>query len=138
MSPSTEAAELSTVLTVHFRDFGFWPDVRYLYGQALTVYRHLGDGRGEVDGLWGLGEVERLVGEFGQAREYHTQALSLARQLGDRSGEAEALWGLGHVASDTAERGQAGEFWRKASEIYEELGVPFAETVRAAMCQLDH
>ena len=86
MSPSTEAAELSAVLAVHFRDFGFWPDVRYLYGQALTVYRHLGDGRGEVDGLWGLGEVERLVGEFGPARECHTQALSLARQLGYRRG----------------------------------------------------
>jgi hypothetical protein len=29
--------------------------------------------------LRGLGEVERLVGEYGQAREYHTEALALAR-----------------------------------------------------------
>ncbi|MGH3972746.1 MAG: hypothetical protein ACRDS9_05410 [Pseudonocardiaceae bacterium] len=51
------------------------------------------------------------------------------------NGEAEALWGLGHVASDTAEHGQAGDLWRKALKIYEELGVPFAETVRAAIRQ---
>jgi tetratricopeptide (TPR) repeat protein len=87
--------------------------------------------------LRGLGEVERLVGEYGQAREYHTQAVTVARHLGDRPGEAEALWGLGHVASDTAERSQACELWRQALEIYEQLGVPFAEIVRTAMCQLD-
>ena len=217
MSSTTEAADLSTLLAVHFRDFGFWPDVRYLYSQALTLARQLGYRRGEADALWGLGEVEwlvgeygqareyytqalalardlsyrrgevealwglgeverfvgeygqareyyiqaltlarhlgyrrgevealrglgeveRLVGEYGQAREYHTQALTLARRLGDRLSEADALWGLGYVATDTAERRQACALWRKALEIYETLGVPFAETVRAAMCQLD-
>jgi tetratricopeptide (TPR) repeat protein len=81
-----------------------------------------------------LGEVERLVGGYGQAREYHTQALSLARDLGYRPGEAEALWGLGQVASDTAERSHAYELWREALEIYEDIGV--RETVRAAMLQL--
>jgi tetratricopeptide (TPR) repeat protein len=104
---------------------------------ALTLARHLGDRRAEGMALRGLGEVERLVGEYSQAREYHAQALTLARHLGDRPGEAEALWGLGHLATDTAERDRACEFWRKALEIYEKLGVPFAETVRAAMCQLD-
>jgi tetratricopeptide (TPR) repeat protein len=137
MSPTTEAADLSTLLAVHFRDFGFWSNARSLYNQALTVYRHLGNQRGEVDALRGLGRVERLVGEYSQAREHHTQALTLAQHLGDRPGEAEALWGLGHVATDTAERDQACELWRKALEIYEELGVPFAETVREVVCQLD-
>jgi hypothetical protein len=44
---------------------------------------------------------------------------------------------LGHVAADTADRGQARGFWSKALEINEKLGVPAAETVGAAMCQLD-
>ncbi|MDQ4094068.1 MAG: tetratricopeptide repeat protein [Actinomycetota bacterium] len=81
MSPTVEAADLSTVLAVHFRDFGYWSDVRYLYGHALTVYRHLGDRHGEVDALWGLGYVERLVGDYVQARQYHTRVLALARDL---------------------------------------------------------
>jgi transcriptional regulator with XRE-family HTH domain len=34
MSPSTKAADLSSLLAGHFRDFGFWYDARYLYGQA--------------------------------------------------------------------------------------------------------
>jgi hypothetical protein len=56
-TPTTEAADLSILLAAHFRDFGFWSDVRHLYDQALTVYRHLGNRRGEVLALWGLGEV---------------------------------------------------------------------------------
>ena len=120
MSPTTEAADLSTVVAGHFRDFGFSSDVRYLYGQVLTVYRHLDHRRGEVEALWGLGEFERRVGEYGQARQ----------------SEADALWELGNVASDIAEPRHAREHWQTALVIYEELGVPFAETVRAAMCQL--
>jgi hypothetical protein len=84
MSSTAAAADLSTVLAIHFRDFGFWFDVRYLYSQALTIYRRVGDRRGEVDALWGLGQVERLVAEYGQARKYHTQALDLARHLNYR------------------------------------------------------
>jgi hypothetical protein len=36
MSPTTEAADLSIILAPHFRDFGFWSDVRHLYGQAFA------------------------------------------------------------------------------------------------------
>jgi tetratricopeptide (TPR) repeat protein len=217
MNPTSEAAGLATITAAHFCDFGFWSDVRYLYGQALTAYHHLGDQHGEVHALWGLGEVERCVGEYGQARthytqalvlarqlgyrrgkvdalwglgqterlvgeygpareyhtqalalaqqlgyrrgeadalrglgeverlvgeygparEYHTRALTLTQQLGDRRGEADALCGLGYIAADTVKRDQAYEAWRKALEIYQELAVPFAETIRTAMCQLD-
>jgi len=97
MPPTTEGADLAIVLAVHFRDFGFWSDVRHLYSLALTVYRNLGERRGEVDALWGLGYVERLVGEYVQSREYHIQALTLARDLDYRCAEVDALGGLGQV-----------------------------------------
>jgi tetratricopeptide (TPR) repeat protein len=93
---------------------------------------------GEVLALRGLGEVARLVGDSTQAGEYLTQALTLARQLGDRRGEAEALWALGLVASDNADCNRASELWQEVLAIYEKLGVPCAETVRAAMCQLNY
>ncbi|HYZ10243.1 MAG TPA: tetratricopeptide repeat protein, partial [Pseudonocardiaceae bacterium] len=121
-SPTTEAADLSTVLTVHFRDFGFWSDVRYLCGQALTVYRHLDDRRGEALALRGLGEVERLVGEYPQAREYHGRALSLARDLGDRRGEVLALRGLGEVERLAGEYPQAREYHGQALSLARDLG----------------
>jgi tetratricopeptide (TPR) repeat protein/transcriptional regulator with XRE-family HTH domain len=116
---------------------GEYGQAREYHTQALALARRLGERRAEADALRRLGEVEWLVGEYGQAREYHTQALALARRLGDRRAEAEALWGLGHVATDTAERDQACELWGRALEIYDELGIPFAETVHAAMSQLE-
>jgi tetratricopeptide (TPR) repeat protein len=94
--------------------------------------------RGEVEALQGLGHVERVVGKYGQAREYHTQALTLARHLRYRRAEADALWWLGHVAIKTAKRSQACALWQNALEIYGKLGIPFAETVRTTMSQLDH
>jgi tetratricopeptide (TPR) repeat protein len=121
MSPTTEAADLSTVLAVHFRDFGFWSDVRRLYDQTLAVYRHLGDRRGEVDALKGLGEVEWLVGECGKARDYHTQALVLARQFGDRCVEVDALWGLGDVERLVGEYGQARDYHTQALTLARQL-----------------
>lgn len=39
----------------------------------------------------------KLVGEYGQARDYYTRSLALARRLGYRFSEAEALRGLGEV-----------------------------------------
>lgn len=128
MMSTTEAAQLWTLLAVHFRDFGFWSDVRYLYGQALAVYRHVGDRRGEVESLCGLGEVERLVGECGQAREFHTQALTLARELGCRRVEADALWGLGEVERLVGESTQAREYYGQALTRARQLGDQRVET----------
>jgi tetratricopeptide (TPR) repeat protein len=127
MRPTVEAADLSTVLAWHFCDFGFSSDARYLFGQALTLARHLGDRRGEVVALWGLGEVERLVAEFGQAREYYTQALTLARHLGDRRGEADALWGLGEVERLVGDSRQAREYYTESLSLARHLGYQRAE-----------
>jgi hypothetical protein len=63
--------------------------------------------------------------------------LTLARHLGYRRAEAQTLWWLGHLAIDTARRSQARELWRNALEVYEKLNIPFAETVRATLSQLD-
>ncbi|MGB8961809.1 MAG: tetratricopeptide repeat protein [Pseudonocardiaceae bacterium] len=127
MSLSTEAADLSTVLAVHFRDFGFWSDGRYLYGQALTVYRHLGDRRGEVDALWGLGYIERLVGEYSKAREYHAQALTLARELDYGRAEADALGGLGQTERLVGEYSKAREYHTQALTLARQLDYRFGE-----------
>jgi tetratricopeptide (TPR) repeat protein len=89
---------------------------------------------GEVLALRGLGEVERLAGEYDLARDYYTQALTLARHLGDRLAEAGILVELGYVAPSTLKRGQA---WRQAREIYEALGIPLPETVRITIKELD-
>lgn len=127
MNPSSEAADLSTILAAHFCDFGFWSDVRYLYDQALTAYQYLGDQRGEVDALWQLGEVERLVGEYGQARTHYTEALILARQLDYRRGEVDALCGLGEVERFVGECSKSREYHTQALGLARQLEYRRAE-----------
>lgn len=122
MNPTTEAADLSTILAAHFRDFGYWSHVRDLHSHALTVYRHLGDRRAEANALRGLGEVERLVGEFDQARNCDTQALTLARAVGDRRVEADALRGLGEIERLVGECDQARVYHTQALTAYRHLG----------------
>jgi tetratricopeptide (TPR) repeat protein len=77
--------------------------------------------------LWGLGEVERFVGKYGQAREYYTQALSLARHLGDRPGEVLALRGLGEVERLVGEYGQARKYHIQSLTLARDLGYRRAE-----------
>jgi tetratricopeptide (TPR) repeat protein len=122
MRPTPETADLAVVLAVHFCDFGFWSDVRYLYSEALTAYRHLMDQRGEVDALRGLGEVERLVGEYAQARTHYTEALTLALHLSDRPREADALRGLGEVDRLVGDCGQARAYHTQALVLARHLG----------------
>jgi tetratricopeptide (TPR) repeat protein/transcriptional regulator with XRE-family HTH domain len=127
MSPTAEAADLAKVLAVHFQDFGFWSDTQYLYNQALTIYRYLGDRFGETYVLCGLGRVKWLVGEYRRAREYYTQALTLARQLGFRCAEIDALQGLGEVERLVGEYGQARDYHTQALTLARKLGFRRAE-----------
>jgi tetratricopeptide (TPR) repeat protein/transcriptional regulator with XRE-family HTH domain len=124
---TAETASLSTVLAVHLRDLGFWSDVRYLYRQALDTYRHLSDRSGEVEALWGLGQVEWLGGEYGQARDYYTQALTLAQHIGDRRREAHALCGMGDVEWLFGEYAQAREYYTLALDLARQLSYQRAE-----------
>jgi tetratricopeptide (TPR) repeat protein/transcriptional regulator with XRE-family HTH domain len=121
MSPSAGAADLSSLLADHFRDFGFWYDARCLYGQALTIYRHGADGRGEIGALCGLGQAEWLLGKYGQAREYHAQALALARHLGDQHGQVNALSGLGQAKRRVGEYHRAREYHVQALTLARHL-----------------
>jgi tetratricopeptide (TPR) repeat protein len=127
MGPTTEAADLSTVLAVHFRDLGFWSDVQNLYGQALSAYRYLCNRHGEAEALWGLGDVVHLVGEYGQARDYYSQTLALARNLGYQRAEADALGGLGHVEWHVGEYDQARDYYSQALALARNLGYQRAE-----------
>lgn len=86
----------------------------------MTLALHLSDRPREADALRGLGEVDRLVGDCGQARAYHTQVL--ARQLGYRRAEADALRGLAQIERLVGECGQAREYHTQALALGRQLG----------------
>jgi hypothetical protein len=92
--------------------------------------QELGDRRGEVYALWGLGEVDRMRGHYEAAQHQFEQSHTICQEIGDRHGEAHALWGLGKAAEDMADTDTAADHWRKALQILDALQVPFSGTVR--------
>jgi tetratricopeptide (TPR) repeat protein len=93
-----------------------------LGGQALELYRTLGNRLGEANALRNLGLVRQLTGDFAGAAELGGQALELHRTLGNRQGEANALRDLGLVRRLTGDFAGAGELGGQALELYRTLG----------------
>ena len=87
----------------------------------------LGYRRAETEALGGLGQVQRLIGEYHQAQEYHNQALALARRLGYRRAEADALAGLGEVKQLMGEYRQARDRYTQALTLSRDLNYRFGE-----------
>ncbi|MDQ1292321.1 MAG: hypothetical protein QG608_199, partial [Actinomycetota bacterium] len=67
------------------------------YGQALRLYRQVGDRAGEATTLNNIGSVHQARGDLDQALDLFGQALPLHRQVGDRAGEATTLTDIGRV-----------------------------------------
>ncbi|MFN8474994.1 MAG: tetratricopeptide repeat protein [Anaerolineae bacterium] len=68
------------------------------YGEAMEVYRELGDRRQEAEILGGLGIIAREQGDAASARRWLEESIALFRQLGDEGGVATAVLTLGEVA----------------------------------------
>ena len=87
-----------------------------LYGEALRIYRDLGDGEGAAFALANLGQATRARGHGGdhdRAEVLSEEGLALGRGAGDLLSAAVALNTLGHLA---LRRGKTG----RAEALYEE------------------
>lgn len=67
------------------------------FGEALELYRELGDGLGAARTLWGIGTAEYFHGRLPEARDALESALELLRTSDDRTMEAWAQHQLGSV-----------------------------------------
>ncbi|MGB8636393.1 MAG: tetratricopeptide repeat protein [Rhodanobacteraceae bacterium] len=74
------------------------------FQRLLTLYRRIGDPRGEAAMLTSIGVAEKLMGEYRNARECFAQALELCRRIGDG---AETAACLSNVAECDASLGNA-------------------------------
>jgi predicted ATPase/DNA-binding SARP family transcriptional activator/DNA-binding CsgD family transcriptional regulator len=69
-----------------------------LHGQALALYRQLGDEGGVAFSLNCLGNHQDEQGNHGRAVPLLEEALAISRRIGDRRTTADALWNLAEVA----------------------------------------
>jgi tetratricopeptide (TPR) repeat protein len=94
---------------------GPWAEATTRHATAVRSARHIGDRPGQATALINLGNVRRLAGFPGAARDLE-EALDICRDLGDRLGQAWALTNLGNVRL-------AGDYPGAARVLQEALGI---------------
>ena len=102
--------------------------------QALALFRHLGDRRGEAAALNLLGILEIIVhADYGAALDHHRRALDLARGLGERCMEAAALQRIGRVHQARGQFDEALDCLTSALAVWRGVGDwrQEAQTLRA-------
>ncbi|MBI3746183.1 MAG: hypothetical protein HY264_06595 [Chloroflexi bacterium] len=92
------------------------PDQEGLAAQAeaYSIYREIGDVRGQANVVWGMGNAEyfKVSGDHGEAR--FREALDLFRSVGDVTMEAWSLHMLGSALLRQDRPGEAGDILRHA------------------------
>jgi predicted ATPase/class 3 adenylate cyclase len=92
------------------------------YGEALEIYRELGDRAGMVQALFNLGNTRSHMGDIQTGESLVQESLATARELGDRRGEAWALWALGAFRFFGGDFEGAQERLEESLRIFEEVG----------------
>ena len=99
------------------------------FGQALPLWRQVGDRIGEATTLNNIGAVYAALGDWQRALEYYEQALPIRRQVGDRAGEAITLNNIGGVYDALDEKQQALAYYKQALPIQCQVGGQAGERV---------
>jgi DNA-binding SARP family transcriptional activator/predicted ATPase len=69
---------------------------RYL--EALAIFEEIGDRRGMLYSIWGLGNTARDQGQYEAGKHFYQKSLTLSRELGNQSDIANSLYVLGRIA----------------------------------------
>ncbi|MEZ0395160.1 MAG: tetratricopeptide repeat protein, partial [Anaerolineales bacterium] len=97
------------------------------YGQALALFREIGDRLGEANVLQAIGDAQQFRAEREEALKSYGQALALFREIGDRLGEANVLKAIGDVHRDLSELPEARARYEEALPIYRAIGDKLGE-----------
>ncbi|OKH32919.1 Fis family transcriptional regulator [[Phormidium ambiguum] IAM M-71] len=95
--------------------------------QALTIFREIGDRKGEGAALGTLGLVYNFLGDYREAIDYHQQSLAIAREIGDRQNEAPSLANLGLAYYSLGDYRKAIEYHQQSLTIAREINDRFGE-----------
>ena len=84
------------------------------YRRALTLYREVGDRRGQIHVHGNLGQIHHVRGQLTQARQHWQESLTLFRQLGDTEGSLRTLVNLAASSCDFGQYDQARLYAQQA------------------------
>lgn len=89
--------------------------------EALSMWRALGDRRGEALSLNNIGGGYAALGEYKKSLEYLDQALPLFKSEGDKPGEAISLFNIALAHSYLGEQQKAVDYLQEAIPIWRSL-----------------
>ncbi|MEG5123357.1 CHAT domain-containing protein, partial [Microcoleus sp. ARI1-B5] len=96
------------------------------YSQSLTMFRALGDRRGEANTLSNIGSIYSELGEKQKALENYSQSLTMFRVVTDLGGEALALFNMASVKRDQNNLSEALNDIESSLKIIESLRTKIA------------
>lgn len=101
--------------------------------RALTLFSESGENYGLAWGYNQLGEMTRLVGDYGRARIAYENSLQICRQIGNRSREAIALLNLTYVAQHQHDYAQAKFYILQGLRLLQELNLKYHSAIALSM-----
>lgn len=104
--------------------FAAHDEVRRMAGEALEVYRGLGDISGAARALNQVAWVDLWVTDLESARAGFERGLESARRAADQEAERFARWGLGQVCWREADLASTLEHFEAGLWLARELGAP--------------
>jgi tetratricopeptide (TPR) repeat protein len=96
------------------------------YEQALSLFRRIGDVRGEANCVKGMADVALKRSNLQAARGQYEQALSLHRQVGNQHGEADCVLRLGDIALAQPDPDGARAFYDQALSLFRAIPEPYS------------
>ena len=123
-----QAAALVHAGVLH-RQLSQSPSAKVALGQAVHLYRRLGNRRGLAAALLESGVVKRLSDMTEEGGKDLAEALGLYRELGDRHGEAGALAELGALQRQAGDFKSALRNLHHALDLFRDLGMRYGEAV---------
>ncbi|MFZ1463735.1 MAG: tetratricopeptide repeat protein [Anaerolineae bacterium] len=92
------------------------------YGQALDLFRQVGDRLGEANVLRAIGDAQQFRKEIEGALASYRQALDLYRQVGARLGEANTLQVIGNLSRTAQQYEEAKSLYDNSLTLYQAIG----------------
>jgi ATP/maltotriose-dependent transcriptional regulator MalT len=100
---------------------GEYEQATVFHGQALALYRQVGDEGAAAFALLCLGAQDFERGEYERARPFLEEALAISRELGDKRNIGYALHNLAEVARHTGHYEQARTLGMEALSVSQEM-----------------
>ncbi|CAH3034462.1 unnamed protein product, partial [Pocillopora meandrina] len=106
-----------------FKSLGKYDKAQEYLEKALSIYRRIGDRKGEANTLVNLVHLFLSLGKYLKADDFLERANAICREIGYRQGQAENFICLGIISHKRGEYDNALGYFKKALQIHMDIGM---------------